>query len=1123
MRSVNLLLFLALFSTQELWAFPSVFSYTDKSDNRKVIVSCTEGVNPIADIAAIRKIADNLNCENMTADDYCECLSTKYQMRQSRNEQVVIQTELGLFGNGEDSFPAADLKEVIELQQLQIMYGDKIGASCFSKTLGESHEKLDEDARHVLKQPDLEYKTNHVPSYLNTKYINQTRNLTALVASANHADKAESQMSDVRLMVDLANLIKSQKKPSNGFTVSKHGLVYGGSDTTIHSGLRYYNKEILVSVKENNAIKAFFTDDKSEKYKGSLLYKTLQGAVAEGSHVNSYLTKNNIIADLIKTTSSLNLEAAQKDDNSIDYNKVSEQMKKLDFTLPMTDVLTALCEDASKDLIDNSRTSDGHGKMRADKKDLFRKKGAALLKGFSFFDGSSEGKEDKFRRLGLLQQKITSRMVEQLRYSTTQNISSESSDDLKEFVHKKKDSMGRMWCNEQDSSEMDDLLSDLIAMDTEKAEMFLQTQEEIEKLEAEHLESITDIAKVSQIEQEARKAADYFQKQRDKFEWDINDIKNEIAQLDSASPDYQKNIDNLTKNIELLEVMRADYKEQRDRNLKVKDNAISRLETLHDEAKKKEAEIEAKEIAGARNLVGGTGGFMSMESAVRSSRNLRVVSTGKTQGAEEKSYHVEEVDHGEVLIVALNPDDKSIIVAPALEVTQSVAKTQKETIGIVIENTSNGVNENTPPKVLDDAIVSIEDMVNDSFTSLKVLGADKEILDKSRESNEKVRNILEPRVGKVRFQELGEYRRVEKDNDIINNFVEDHNKKYKVIAKQKLIKEIGPVEALEAKNTIEQSESTEPVSQSKSESLIKDSPKAVDSSNDVFNRLTKVLDSKLGTNQIKQKSLSAIDARKNILADRKSNKEKSDLTKEKTKIRNEISELTTKAKKIKNSGSKTKRIEEEKKSKSAGIEKVDSEVKSDSGETQVASRSLSSAFKPVNSNKQYKRGGSPLNRALDSFRSRGTASVSSGPAAAVASIIQKRTDGGIIVNGEFIPSILLYRGERRDSFKETKSKVNNLKSLGFQGSTFEMVEVINNNDDKSSLVPIVTLENFEALSVNDKELFVQQQFVKFNTSDVVIKMKNGRKVLFKSRISLSSRRKVSDLNDILDQHTTFAE
>ncbi len=1085
MRKTALLIFMSFIVTPKLWAFPSVFSYMDKSINKKVTVRCSEKVSSVLDLSGIRDIADNLNCENMSAEDYCDCIETKHMGIQSRNQIIVLETELGFFGSGEDSIPAGYLKELSEYQRLQKMYGDGVSSNCFSRSFENAQTTLEKESSLFSRNLNPKYETNKVPAYVNNEYINKALNLSNLVEYSNSPEEIKNAESDARLMVEVAKIVQENKMTTD---YSKKDFGTGFSDE--------YTSSFLLS--------GFFKESKGEEYNNSPLYKTLQKVFFQTNFAFATTESSNAIDNLIDAASRINLADAKKSDGSIDHKIITSQMRSYDFSFPMGEMLRSLCHDTSSDLIRSSYSSDSKGFMSPDKKQHYKGIGKDLLREYSPIDSNTDEGKKKFRELGLLQEKVVGKMAEQFKYPLHKVLSEDDQSKMDEFIRKKKDLMGKMWCGLQKSKANEEIIEELVSSDPSLGYKLFENQLRLEKLEKEKLTTITDLVRVRQIQNDAHSSLSFFKREVERDEAEITKLKKNILELEKLIPVDEEEIKKLSKKIKMRESEWVKNKMNVTRIDKVFKDATNRRNNLEERANEKEDEIDVLKLSNAAVIGGVEPGITDVNSLIQATEQVQFIDSVDSNG--DRTVTVEPIDIGSQLTVFMEADTKEISLVTKEDASIQLSEMTKSTINNIDNITSNGFKGDVPEKILNEAARTIEGMIDDSFTLLKISGADEEVLKKSLESTKKIKSALEPRVGDLKFQELGEYKKLTSTNEVLEKFVEKKNEVARELKNNNL----------QAGKVLSKGPITSPAKVTKD--IRKPSAKTVTApQNDPIDRLTKVLEQNINPQSDKESDFEAYKAQKSSAANKqKAKKKKVASNKKNDKVKQEIAKLSSELKTLKE---EEKVLSVSRKRILKDQEKLAPLKKKEKNLAETDSNSLRPSPKEKRAG-QSKRERKNLNSALDSFRSLGAAKAITGPASSVASIIDRQVEGGVIVNGEYIPNVLLYRGERRNSYDDTKKKENGLKVSGFKGSTFETVELINNKDQKSDLIPIIALDNFDSLSEGDKELFIQKQFIKYKSMKVVIKMNNGRKVLFKSKVSLSARRQVSKLNDILDQYTT---
>lgn len=159
--------------------------------------------------------------------------------------------------------------------------------------------------------------------------------------------------------------------------------------------------------------------------------------------------------------------------------------------------------------------------------------------------------------------------------------------------------------------------------------------------------------------------------------------------------------------------------------------------------------------------------------------------------------------------------------------------------------------------------------------------------------------------------------------------------------------------------------------------------------------------------------------------------------------------------------------------------------------------------------------GSSSSRSPSSVKSFGGGSLSAsgggGNSAASSSVIEGRVSGGVVVNGEFIPSSLLARNIDIDGIKAISSESIVLGSK----SSYE----VKSSSDKSSSKgqPRVKSASFSSLSEDKKEEFIQKELIRLKADSLVIENSDGSEVVVKSKVKLRTRMKVANLNALFEK------
>lgn len=1141
MRLINYITFILLFATTKLWAFPSLYTYIDEVENKKITVSCTRGVTPIADVSYMKKISDNLTCDNMAVDEYCECIAGKYPGEQDISEVKALEAEIGLLANGEDSASALHFEKLIRLQSLQVLYGDKNGISCLGETMENMKDKLSENSKKLFDTLDKELPAGEVPPYLNTHYLKPAQDLSIAISSANSTKRNAAAKKDALFMAELNMALNARRQKLNKNEKIDNDINDAALRHPVHD---YRFNFVEAKTWQKEVVDSFFDGSREKQFKDSNLFQSVKNVYQEDDNYDLYTGKESVVKNLVDSSTSLDVFTSMSKDGKIDLDKISEQMNKPmgEFSVNMKRALDTLCHEAGEDLVLRSLTGDS----TADKKSMsitqaknFNYLGDKILSDLTPIDIKTKEGKDKFRRLGELQQKITTSLLDQFLYPDNRVITPEEQDKISTMIAKKKDSMGRVWCTAQDDEKNQDNLIHTATADEAHDDQDFDFEKgilEIDELRAEQLLRISDIEKLLGIEKNAFRASARYHSQTSAIEQSLNEITNELSQLDPLDPSYRIDKISLDSDFESLEAHVEIIKRKREHAIRTQMKTRDRISELQELTKNIEVEIDSSiiktaDVARAKSRrkqialvdlsrqgvehaqIVPMSVDLSNVAILRLSRKNHIVVEQNPSGKPKLSL-VEDVP-GESKHAAMNKNGE-IVLTTRKETAKLASSAVTGAIDIFKESTEEGFKEGTPVEVLDGASKAIENLVDNSYTSLKVNEVSEKEMSDFKKKVKTIKEELSPRVGTMNLQALGDRKEIKSNHDLISDFVEKKNIKAKEINdKSDDLEDVGIAQTI--KNKMNPQSKRDPSQQTKSQVQLPQNPNRVLGTSKSIKKITKP---KKGSdsldrlsNILKENGIKTGEARKdeliqeNRVSNNKTIKEKKTvdpLLKDKKKLKDEVAALTKEV--------QVKKSENTKKALVKDRERVNPSEESIVAPRQAISNRAARSVANVSRSKASSKSSKP-SAGFSSGGPSGGSGGGGGSAASTSSIIEKEVAGGVVVNGEFIPNILLYRGDRKASFKDGGDS--------FESSENSTFDVDTETQTSSSLIPTVAARDFEILSQNEKELFVQEQFVKFNTNEVFVKLKSGKKVLVKSKILMSSRIKVSDLNNLLDDQANL--
>ncbi|MFT6068112.1 MAG: hypothetical protein ACJAT2_002359 [Bacteriovoracaceae bacterium] len=457
--------------------------------------------------------------------------------------------------------------------------------------------------------------------------------------------------------------------------------------------------------------------------------------------------------------------------------------------------------------------------------------------------------------------------------------------------------------------------------------------------------------------------------------------------------------------------------------------------------------------------------------------------------------------------------------------TVETAKTTQETLEILKSSAELGLKAGVDPELTEDLGKTIVSMVNNSSDNLESSNATEEVKAEHKESVVLFDDSMDSVLGDMKFTARGEREKPKNIRRVIEESI-GTNKRVRKIASMgkkpkranRLIPREIPSQEEEdssklASKILANTEKLLPMPPSPSPSaLIKAAPleskrfvtssvkqpksfvsKKLDtlSSADV-----KAILSKRMTSRVQGKKTKIIKPKK-IVVDPKIQKLRDEIEKSRILSQNLDSQ-------IKETSNQTSALKER-------VLPTSSQAKSsrtESAPVVVAPKSnIVSASKKTNSG-SISGGRSPASSKSLAGSSGGGGSAAS---AASSSAIEGRVSGGVVVNGEFIPSSLLARNIDIDGIRPISSESIVLGSK----SSYEVKTSTNKSALKGK--PRVKSATFSSLSVDKKEEFIQKELIRLKTDSLVIENSDGSEVVVKSKVRLRTRMKVADLNALFEK------
>lgn len=135
---------------------------------------------------------------------------------------------------------------------------------------------------------------------------------------------------------------------------------------------------------------------------------------------------------------------------------------------------------------------------------------------------------------------------------------------------------------------------------------------------------------------------------------------------------------------------------------------------------------------------------------------------------------------------------------------------------------------------------------------------------------------------------------------------------------------------------------------------------------------------------------------------------------------------------------------------------------------------------------------------------------SSGSSAVSSSAIEGRVSGGVVVNGEFIPSSLLAKNIDIDGIRPAAESIVLDSKSSFEAEPSKGIGA-------SKGKPRVKSASFASMSDEKKEKFIQKELIRLKSESLVIENSDGSEIVVKSKVRLRTRMKVADLNALFEK------
>lgn len=557
------------------------------------------------------------------------------------------------------------------------------------------------------------------------------------------------------------------------------------------------------------------------------------------------------------------------------------------------------------------------------------------------------------------------------------------------------------------------------------------------------------------------------------------------------------------------------------------------VEAIRDFATTKAAEkaAEARKIFEAKKPAAGEStGFQSRVEDIGTNLSLLANAGNVDDIINEQQAALQYVGLPRVKLYDRKLDEESVlvvdvagkmIVSNVAKETIKEVKAVEENLERISESTDKGVRPEIPSEVLASAGAVISNMVNNASDNLQRSSASEEVKAAHKEKVIAFEEKIEKVVGPLNFTAKGEYEAPKKIRDIVEDSMES-NKSFKRMASMGR-KPIEPTRTTPVE--VEEPVKVSPMDfLSKAEVPVPFIAPTVKTPVEVKkNRFSNTVSvAKGSSSKIKAKLDSLSSAEINaILSKRMTSRavgKKTDLIAKKPlkkvvdpriqKLRDEIKRNKELSQKLDSQIQETEVESTALRGKSNPL----FEKKSLAAATPNFEAPASGFIAPAKTSRTGSTGGGRSPASVKSFGGGSLGgSSASGNSAASSAAIEGRVSGGVVVNGEFIPSSLLARNIDIDGIKPAAAGSIVLSSK----SSYELKPAVSKSIPEGT--PRVKSISFSSLSDDKKEEFIQRELLRLKTNTIIIENSDGSEVVVKSKVKLRTRMKVANLNALFEK------
>jgi len=1131
----SLIIFLLLTSSRA-WAFPSIFEIIE--DNTKLIVSCVEGVEPIAEVGDIQKIATHLDCDAQPIDKYCECINKQFPEKLNESERSILEMELGFFGKDDDIEMLDMLESMMRLQQVLSSYENISSGSnsCFKSDATLAKKDIELSLETVLNNID---RSNEMPlPYLKSSYLDTARDLQRSVKAGERINFDNEGKGDAKFLIELAANIANSKPEllTESFVMSQDILAPG---VFLHQEPVGANSIVTWE----DSVKAMIVSNKRGAFDGSPLFQSLKDTFDKEEGGEYIPNRSAFFDELVRSVRALGLD--NKDIENLkkgvkpEADLVRKRMNSPIFSEAISKVANTMCLNLSTEFLWKAKTEDPTTQlMTVERIRKNASKGSALIKEFSVLNPSDEEDRLKLREMIRLRNNMFEKMVSQFDIYRESNPSKELDDKIKKYINKKKVSMGKLWCQERTiQEELGNFETTVVKEGAEVAPEAITTFNTVQELEEQLLihelegtqldEEIGNLKRrIGRYEQElshSRTQLQIAEAQLQNAKDSPGTLETELHALRGRVNGFRKNLAHYPalikkeerRKTELAALLGKSRRDQRRLKKKIRDTVNVAVEDQggwFDNWTQNTANGHSAAASDVGNVPTTTRPSPTQRQAMDEETRRRVFSdyavvqnsaSGQVTGG-GSPVTVKERTYGDERTVSYNTDTKEYSVRTNREEALEHAEVSTRIINVVRDSTEKGVKAGTSEDVLDSISGTMTSLANDVSNSLELSDVGEAEIQNFEESIAEFDKDMSPVLGEMNFTALDEFDPAKSVDEIADSH----------LAKQlDTINSQGNEVAANLAGSLKETLSPViPVDQGSTpgspESFI--SPEVINKGS--TNNSKKALTSnKKASSKGVIKRQSADELARSIFNSRREGRD-SEASEEELKVKKadpiKSAEIERLKREIAKEKEANKALDKEIAESKEDREKLKQKTTSKPAvlDRSVPTPSTKPIVSPTPGSGTRTTGGDRKTASVASSRIGSAASSS----AAVNAVVDGRVKGGVIVNGEFIPQALL-----SNQAVKSVQEVPNSDLILSSNSTYNMSPITSKN--KMAGIPVVKSDKFSKLSPEEKEIFIQNQFTRLKAEQILIEVEDGTNLLVKSTVKLRTRIKVSGLNKLLEK------